>query len=357
MMDQQSSFGNDPHLQAGEFWDQFSEEWQEVLTGYALGALEPDEMIALADYLQNHPELREVVQRLEETTAAMAYAAPSAIPSPAAKDALLDRIYGDLRTNAPNQQKRTQDEPLSHHRPAASLGPQNTAMSLYRPNEPLKPATKPAVTQAGRQRARGYRRNSQSFFDFATGWKVATMATAAALLFFVITTAQLTGQLNQVSQQTGAAGATLASVNAELTRMQQENEALRSKATQLAQQLQVNQQQLASLLAVSQVVELGGTGVVPGAQGALFVGEDSLVLILHGLPSLPSNQTYQLWLIPANAAPISAGLVHVADDAVPNVTVDVALPTHAFASVGLSIEPAGGSILPSDEIVLLGTHT
>ena len=110
-------------------------------------------------------------------------------------------------------------------------------------------------------------------------------------------------------------------------------------------------------MTVNQVVALGGTEFAPQAEGTLFVGEDSLVLVLRGLQPLPTGQTYQLWLIPADNAPVSAGLVHVSDGESPNVTTDVTLTTETFATVGLSVEPAGGSAQPTGNIVMLGNRT
>jgi len=393
-MDQYSYFNSGPSHQEGGFWDQFSEEWQDILAAYALGALEPEEMIALDDYLQNHSELQGVVQRLDETVVAMAYAAPPALPSSAAKEKLMARVYDELGENRPNTQPQMPRQNMSQpampqqgELPAArahrnteqrNLSPspfpratETTALSTYRPNMPLRPAGKPPTARSNRLRARRPSRVSGGFFDFATGWKVATMATAAALLFFVIATVQLTGQLNRLNQQSGTADATVSAITAELSKsqtalasvrqearaLQNENNQLQTTAAQLAAQLQVDQQQLVSLLGVSQVVELGGTEFAPGAEGALFVGENSLVLILHGLQPLPDNQIYQLWLIPPENEPVSAGLVHVLDGMAPNLTTDVALVTTSFATVGLSVEPAGGSEQPTGDIVLLGNRT
>ncbi|MCB0111235.1 MAG: anti-sigma factor [Caldilineaceae bacterium] len=380
-MDQHTSFGSGPDSQEGEFWAQFSEEWQEILAAYALGALEPEEMIALDDYLHNHPELQAVVDRLDETAAALAYGAPVALPTPDAKRALLDRVDRELQgTLAYPQRNRSQQIPAPHddherHTATAPLrpqrpnpestttAPQSTAISPYLPAKPLQPTAR-LRGSSGRSRWGRQRRSNAGFFDFATGWKIATMATAAALLFFIIATAQLAGQLNRLNQQEITSSAALATATAALDRAQaelatahQENRELQETAQQLAERLQTDQQQLTSLVTVNQVVALGGTEFAPQAEGTLFVGEDSLVLVLRGLQPLPTGQTYQLWLIPADNAPVSAGLVHVSDGESPNVTTDVTLTTETFATVGLSVEPAGGSAQPTGNIVMLGNRT
>jgi anti-sigma-K factor RskA len=236
----------------------------------------------------------------------------------------------------------------------------------------VRPATaRPAQPRSPRRR---FATAFEGFFDFATGWKLTALVAAAALLFFVISTVQLTGALNSALQRVTVLDETLADRTAalneataqlasvadlqnEVAQLQAERSQLEQATQQLVQQLQAEEQQISSLLTVSQVVALDGTAAAPQAQGTLFVGEDSLVLVLRGLQPLPSGQTYQLWLIPADSAPISAGLVQVADEEGPSLTTDVALTTATFSAVGLSVEPAGGSAQPTGDIVLLGNRT
>ena len=70
---------------------QLDEQLQEILTGYVLGSLEPDEMLGMEEYLEAHPELSAIVNRLEESIAAMAYAAPPMAPPSSVKEVLLTR--------------------------------------------------------------------------------------------------------------------------------------------------------------------------------------------------------------------------------------------------------------------------
>jgi anti-sigma-K factor RskA len=78
-------------------------------------------------------------------------------------------------------------------------------------------------------------------------------------------------------------------------------------------------------------------------------------LILNGLASLPADQTYELWLIPSDGDPVSAGLVQVTADGTTVSQIPMPSQPQEFAAVGLSIEPAGGSPQPTGPIVLLGT--
>lgn len=69
------------------------------------------------------------------------------------------------------------------------------------------------------------------------------------------------------------------------------------------------------------------------------------VLETTGLPELPDDQTYELWLIHENQM-VRAGLM---DDAARSVMLkgDAA----SASGAGITIEPAGGSSVPSDDVV------
>jgi anti-sigma-K factor RskA len=101
-------------------------------------------------------------------------------------------------------------------------------------------------------------------------------------------------------------------------------------------------------------ISLKGTDVQPHAHGQLIADpkEQSAVLIVAGLPRLEANKTYQVWLIDGDK-PVSAGLLTVDENGqgVVIVTSDEAIST--FKSLGISVEPEGGSPQPTGEIVVL----
>src|SRR6266498_1765992 len=75
---------------------------------------------------------------------------------------------------------------------------------------------------------------------------------------------------------------------------------------------------------------------------------NNAVLILRGLPSIPENQTYQVWLIDPKGDRTSAGLIR------PQANVPfISEPIRAnqdltnFIGVGMTVEPAGGSDHPT----------
>ena len=101
-------------------------------------------------------------------------------------------------------------------------------------------------------------------------------------------------------------------------------------------------------------VSLKGTTVQPRAHGQLIADpkEQTAVLIVSGLPRLQANQTYQVWLI-ADGKPVSAGLLTVDENGQGVVIVTSGESISSFQSLGISVEPEGGSPQPTGDIVVL----
>ena len=101
-------------------------------------------------------------------------------------------------------------------------------------------------------------------------------------------------------------------------------------------------------------VSVKGTNVEPSAHGQLIADpkEQSAVLIVAGLPKLQPNQTYQVWLI-AGDKPVSAGLLTVDENGQGVVIITSDESINSFKSLGISVEPEGGSPQPTGDIVVL----
>lgn len=100
-------------------------------------------------------------------------------------------------------------------------------------------------------------------------------------------------------------------------------------------------------------VALRGTKAQPDAQGQLIAdpGSQSAVLVVTGLPPLQPGKTYQVWLI-ANA-PVSAGLLTVDANGQGVLIITSKESIGSFKSLGISVEPQGGSPQPTGDIVVL----
>lgn len=100
-------------------------------------------------------------------------------------------------------------------------------------------------------------------------------------------------------------------------------------------------------------VSLKGTSAQPQAHGQLIAdpNSQSAVLVITGLPPLEPGKTYQVWLIAG--APVSAGLLTVDADGQGVLIITSTEPIGSFQSLGVSVEPEGGSPQPTGDIVIL----
>jgi anti-sigma-K factor RskA len=103
-------------------------------------------------------------------------------------------------------------------------------------------------------------------------------------------------------------------------------------------------------------VRLTGSGETARATGTVkFNSKSGVVLYSANLPALPPDKSYQMWLVPASGAPISAGLLGPGGHAWGNLwTAQVPANTEAKA-FAVTIEPVGGMPQPTGPKVLTGT--
>ena len=143
-------------------------------------------------------------------------------------------------------------------------------------------------------------------------------------------------------------------LNAQVAGLKQEIAALND---QVAAQSQSLDQIITNLPQTNQsdviTVSLKGTEAQPHAQGQLIANpnEQSAVLVISGLPPLEQGKTYQVWLI--GNAPVSAGLLTVDEHGQSVLIITSEEAIGSFNSLGISIEPEGGSEQPTGEIVVL----
>jgi anti-sigma-K factor RskA len=100
-----------------------SQQIEELLEFYALGALDEDERKLVEAYLEQHPEARRKVRELDGVTAALPYSVPPVDPSARPKDLLMQRIAAD-RPPLPGTRVQTAPRPrrLEGMSRALSLG-------------------------------------------------------------------------------------------------------------------------------------------------------------------------------------------------------------------------------------------
>jgi anti-sigma-K factor RskA len=121
-----------------------------------------------------------------------------------------------------------------------------------------------------------------------------------------------------------------------------------SRADQADRRAQVLANAIAAFSAPdSSTALLRGTGAEADASGfAAFSSDGKGYLVMVGLDAAPQGQTYQAWYI-AEGQPASAGLLSVDPDGYAVLVNPDPLPGTKL--VALTLEPAGGSALPTTE--------
>ena len=88
-------------------------------------------------------------------------------------------------------------------------------------------------------------------------------------------------------------------------------------------------------------VEVSGGGK---ATVAISPSKDAVVVKMNGVPAPPAGKVYQMWLIPKDgSAPVSQGLMDAEALSKPAVVKGI----HSAATLGITVEPVGGSKIPT----------
>ncbi|MBX3014945.1 MAG: anti-sigma factor [Caldilineaceae bacterium] len=309
------------------------EQVVELLPAYTLGALEPEEMLAVDDYLEQQRALLARVERLDLATSQLAYGAPSAPLSPQLKLNLMAQVRPEA-TVLPPSTSVTQAMPSPRTSASVADTPRNPLLAS-RAQPPLptvgrRPAIRPSLPV----------RPAPRRYHF--GWAAAAVMAVAALFIIWIDI----GTQRQVGQ-----------LQAELANRDGAINQLYQQIQTMEEQLQQDQAQLAFFSNPAQVVPLTGTDNAPNAGGVFYQSDERALVVLHGLPPLPAEQTYQLWLIPAEGAPAPAGLLSIQSAAINRLQVTLPANALAYSMIGISIEPASGSPAPTGDIVITGVKT
>ncbi len=109
-----------------------------------------------------------------------------------------------------------------------------------------------------------------------------------------------------------------------------------------------------SLISLPDVAEfsLRGTAAVPNARGRVFSSRARGILFsATGLPVLPANQSYQLWL-KTKAAPVNVGVVTAGPDGGVTAGFDPVDGTPEAVGFMVTVEPRGGADAPGGTVTL-----
>jgi anti-sigma-K factor RskA len=154
-----------------------------------------------------------------------------------------------------------------------------------------------------------------------------------------------------------ASALALATILLWLHNVQLERQLADSRETLRHQQAQLDEaRHMAALLAMRDtiVVQLWEQKT-PNTVGARVVynAREGMMVCDGMLPPAPADKSYQLWLVPMNGAPISAGVFNPKSGQMSHMMMKVpaGLTAKEFA---VSLEPAGGMPQPTGPMVLVG---
>ncbi len=120
----------------------------------------------------------------------------------------------------------------------------------------------------------------------------------------------------------------------------------------LTRRVQYNQNALALIAgADTSHLPLRGQGAFAAAGGNAYIDQKTLdiVLVVQKLEPLPPDQTYQAWLI-SDQGPTSGGTFRVSESGWGMAWLDV--PYVQGSTIGVSVEPTGGSAQPTRVVLL-----
>ncbi|WP_394216698.1 anti-sigma factor domain-containing protein [Brachybacterium vulturis] len=294
-------------------------EQKHTMTGaWALNALDAEEREQMRRYLEEDPEAAAEAAAFEETAAELAGGLPPLAPRPELKAAVMARI-GTTRqlSPLPEQEESPRTDATGPETPAvaAAAAPSPRPVALSAEDAPAPPSPPAQVVSLDRYRA-SRRRNR---------W---TTVAAAALLLTTI------------------AGAGL--WNSERTAEQEARASLEAMASEQAS-TEAERATLATILAADDAAHVAIPSQVGGSLQLLYSREQGAMFMQAAdLPALPADETYQLWMIDDSGI-ASAGML---EEPAAAVIHDGAIPEGV--TVGLTIEPAGGSAQPTTEPIAAG---
>ena len=100
---------------------------------------------------------------------------------------------------------------------------------------------------------------------------------------------------------------------------------------------------------------LAGGEAAPQARGMIYLdpARSQGMVIASDLPPLDPDKAYQVWLR-GKGSVVSAGLLRVDDRGTGYAVLDPPAPLDEFEGIGISLEPAGGSVQPTGPRMLFG---
>lgn len=311
------------------------EQFEEMLAGYALDVLEPDERAAVEGQLAGAPQYQAQLFAYEEALAGLAALTPAVAEPVGHRERMMARLNA-----APAV--------ATEFAPATM----QTAASVPLPVAALPPTTRKSPQPGMMQRIAGWF-SVPGRPGFAVA--AASLALAIGLIFWNI---GLLGDRDKYQQQAAAVATERDQLKGQIAQLQPQ--LAQAQGDLKAAQTQLGQTQAAvDLLGQPNTIvkALPGKNNQP-AFGQLIANSQQGrgVLFAYNMQPVASDKTYEFWLVDKSGTAIPAGTFNVNDSGkgILNVTMPQNVPISDLAAGAVTIEPAGGLPRPSGEMVIVG---
>ncbi len=298
------------------------------MTGaWALNALDAEERARIEDYLAQDADAAAEARSFEETAGELARDLEPVAPRPELKNSLMARISQTSQL-PPHPAENTDDAAAGSRDEVAARG--ESSPRTHRADYPVaddsaadRPTGDPDTTEhdATVVPLDRYRSSVQR-----TRWLAIA---AAALMVTTVTGIGLWGTERAAQEDSQA---TIEALESQQAVSDQERELI------------------ATIMASGDATQLTLPSEDGGSLNLMYSNEEEAMIIqAAGLPELPSDSTYQLWLIDPGADPASAGLLTDPDK---SALVEESMTPET--TLALSVEPAGGSEQPTTTPIVQG---
>jgi Anti-sigma-K factor rskA len=312
--------------------DHLSEDIKEKLAAYALGSLDLRDMVEVESLLASSPLAREELRDLREVVGYLPYAAPAVEPP----DRVRRELFARIAASQEPQQPRALPRPMAPPRRAGFAVPAAlallTALVLILGGMTLSlRGSVGSLARTNRELSEGLSAIQRSLDE--------SQAAQAALL-----------------ADSQAAQAAQTELLSELASSRQELSGLNERLAVLDRQINQDQYVLTFVTAPGVATRELAAVSAASARGEMYMypGQRDAVVLFRGLPALEPGKVYQFWLADGQNQ-VAGGLVEVDASGLARLIVEAPREVNAFSQVMLTVEQAGGSSTPSQDVVLEGS--
>jgi anti-sigma-K factor RskA len=308
------------------------------LEAYALGALDAEARLAVEELLARSDEHRLELQQLREVVALLPFAAAPAAPPARVREQLFSRIAASQASAAPVPAAPRPTTPARRWAVPAALAMLATLLLALG-----------GMTFALRQTVAGLDRTNRDLVATLVQLERTLAQTQSRQDTLAAQVSSGQDKIDQLNAQVASGQGKIDQLNAQVASGQ-------GKIDQLNARI-VEEQHVVSFLSApgvaTRTLNAAASGASARGEMYMYPGQAQAVVVFSGLPALAPGQVYQFWLADAGSQ-VAGGLLAVDTSGIATLVVEAPRAVNAFSQVMLTVEPAGGSSTPSQQVVLQG---